>query len=121
MSRAGRLALLALALAGEPARAQLSSDPEAPAPPLAAAQWRAEKCARYARDWGEALSRMGRDGLSQTFLRDHDAFLGRGCEDPRAVCPRSKAELDLANVLVLRAMNAGMASTFLPFACKSGR
>lgn len=79
--------------------------------------WRAEKCARYADAWAQALKRFGRAGLSAEYLARHDAFLARGCESPRDVCPRSKEELALANVMVLRAMNAGAASTFPPFAC----
>lgn len=99
-------ATLALLLLAGPAGAQDAAD------------WRKTKCERYARDWTEALRRFGNAGLSPDFLARHDAFLASGCDDPRDVCPRSKEELDLANVMVLRAMNAGTASTFLPFACK---
>ena len=109
MSRAARAAGLLLALAG-PASAQ----GEAPAP----GDWRAEKCARYRAAWDEALKRFTASGLSDDFLTAHEAFLARGCDDPRDVCPRSKEELALANVMVLRAMNAGTASTFPPFACR---
>lgn len=106
MSRARLLtALVALALAGE-ARA---FDP----PP----DWRVEKCARYRAAWDEALKRFGRAGVSEDFLARHAAFIARGCDDPRDVCPRSQEELALADVMTLRAMNAGTASTFLPFAC----
>jgi hypothetical protein len=105
MIRALVAAALAVGLAA-PARAQ---EP----PP----DWRVEKCARYGAAWSEALKRFGRAGLSEDFIARHDAFLARGCESPREVCPRSKEELSLANVMVLRAMNAGTASTFLPFAC----
>lgn len=100
-----RAALALLVLAG-PAGAQDAPD------------WRRTKCERYAKDWTEALRRFGKTGLSPDFLTRHDAFLASGCGDPRDVCPRSKEELDLANVMVLRAMNAGTASTFLPFGCK---
>jgi len=103
-------ALALVALLATPAAAQGSATSPPP-------DWRAEKCARYARDWAEALKRFGRAGLSDDFVARHDAFLARGCDDPREVCPRSKEELARANVMTLRAMNAGTASTFLPFAC----
>ena len=92
MIRALVAAALAVGLAA-PARAQ---EP----PP----DWRVEKCARYGTAWSEGLKRFRRAGQTEAF-------------NPREVCPRSKEELSLANVMVLRAMNAGTASTFLPFAC----
>jgi len=35
------------------------------------------------------------------------------------VCPRSPEEFARADIMTILAMNAGMASTFLPFACRS--
>jgi hypothetical protein len=86
-------------------------------PPLAES-WTVEKCNRYRKAWSDALERFGRKGLGPEFTDRHEAFLASGCATPPDVCPRSKEELDLANVLVIRAMNAGMGSTFLPFACR---
>lgn len=106
LATAATLALL-LAGAAAPARAQ-----DAPARP-----WTIEKCARYGDAWKEALTRFGRAGLSPDFLARHDAFLASGCLADPDVCPRSKEELALANIMVVRAMNAGAASTFPPFAC----
>lgn len=80
--------------------------------------WTAEKCTRYTKAWTDALARSGRQGLGKEFIERHEAFIAGGCTAQADVCPRSKEELDLANVLVIRAMNAGMASTFLPFACR---
>ncbi|WP_188908731.1 hypothetical protein [Salinarimonas ramus] len=80
--------------------------------------WSREKCARYATAWEEATTRMGREGLSAEFVTRHDAFVASGCLADADVCPRSEAELAMANVLVILAMNAGMASTFPPFACR---
>lgn len=113
--------LLLAALIGAAAPA-LASETQGPSPQASAptpnlSGWREEKCARYRAAWTQALSRFGRAGLSAAFLERHDAFLARGCEPPRDVCPSSKEELALANVMVLRAMNAGAASTFPPFAC----
>lgn len=86
--------------------------------PRAEPDWPAVKCARYTKSWNEALAKFGRKGLGEAFLRDHEAFLASGCTAKVDVCPRSKEELDLANVLVVLSMNQGMASTFVPFNCR---
>lgn len=80
--------------------------------------WPEARCARYAEATSEALARFGRDGIGEAFLARHDAFLAAGCRGRRDVCPRSRAELDLANALTVAAMNAGAASSFPPFACR---
>ena len=49
----------------------------------------------------------------------HEAFLQSGCTAPADVCPRSREEFEFADLLTVLAMNAGTASTFLPFACRS--
>jgi hypothetical protein len=76
------------------------------------------KCARYKTAWNEALVRRGTRGLGQDFLERHEAFLSSGCTTKGDVCPRSTEELELANIMVVAAMNAGTASTFPPFACR---
>lgn len=110
MTAALRIAALGLLiLCGPmPAAAQVSR----------AENWPAVKCERYGKAWTEALARRGRAGLSPEFVTRHEAFLASGCTARGDVCPRSKEELDLANVLVVMAMNENMASTFLPFACR---
>ena len=80
--------------------------------------WPEVKCERYGKAWTEALARRGRQGLSPEFVERHEAFLASGCTAPADVCPRSSEELDLANIMVVAAMNAGTASTFPPFACR---
>jgi hypothetical protein len=93
------------------------------ATPLAAQQpdprtWTEEKCARYRSAWVNLLSRRGgTQGLGTKFVASHEAFLASGCTRKGEVCPQSGPELDVANMLVIAAMNAGTASTFLPFAC----
>ncbi|MGL4325664.1 MAG: hypothetical protein ACRCTD_16645 [Beijerinckiaceae bacterium] len=80
--------------------------------------WSQIKCDRYRADWRDALRRFGTNALSASFIAAHDECLALGCPTPGHVCPRSPQELALANILTVRAMNAGMASTFLPFRCQ---
>jgi hypothetical protein len=103
-------ALLAAALAGS-----VSSAVAQTMPPKS---WPEVKCERYGKAWSEALVRRGRLGLSPEFIERHEAFLASGCTNRADVCPRSAAELDMANIMVVAAMNAGTASTFPPFACR---
>lgn len=79
--------------------------------------WPEIKCSRYKAAWLEDLRRRGTTGLSQDFVASHEAFIASGCTTQGHVCPRTEAELDLANILTMQAMNFGTASTFLPFAC----
>jgi hypothetical protein len=106
-----RLAAIAAILALLSQRSLAQTEPPS-------SSWSEVKCARYTKDWTEALARRGRAGLSADFIERHEAFLASGCTARADVCPRSGEELDLANILVLRAMNAGTASTFLPFSCR---
>jgi hypothetical protein len=80
--------------------------------------WPEVKCERYGKAWSEALARRGTKGLGQDFVERHEAFLASGCTARADVCPRSSEELDMANIMVVAAMNAGTASTFPPFACR---
>ena len=80
--------------------------------------WSEVKCERYKKAWSDSLARRGTKGQGQAFIDSHEAFLASGCSIRGGVCPRSAEELDLANILVIAAMNAGTASTFLPFACR---
>ena len=79
--------------------------------------WGEEKCARYTKAWSEALRRKGPQGLGSEFIQRHDAFLASGCARGIGVCPRSAEELEMANIMIIAAFNAGMASTFTPFTC----
>jgi hypothetical protein len=83
-----------------------------------ARNWNAEKCERYRASWGEAMTRFGTNGLGEDFLARHAAFLASGCRNRPAVCPRSEQELALADAMTIAAMNAGAASSFVPFACR---
>jgi hypothetical protein len=83
-----------------------------------APSWGETKCARYAAAWSDAAERFGSNGLGPEFLERHERFLASGCTTSPDVCPRSPEELEMANALIVAAMNAGAASTFPPFACK---
>lgn len=100
--------------------ASLVLSPAAPgfAQPRPPENWPAVKCERYTKAYAEALAKFGRKGLGQPFLDAHEAFLTSGCSIRGEVCPRSAEELNLANVMVIMGMNQGMASTFMPFACR---
>lgn len=82
--------------------------------------WRETKCERYRQAWTEVKRRFGTEGLGPAFIAHHDAFIASGCTADADVCPLSAREVEIANVLTIAAMNAGTASTFLPFACKTG-
>lgn len=100
-----RRAVLIIALAVAPATAETGDE------------WSQRKCALYADAWPRALEAVGRDGISDAFIATHDAFIAEGCVMRGAVCPQTPQEYRLADMLTIAAMNEGMASTFLPFAC----
>ncbi|MGX9966505.1 hypothetical protein ACVFYP_24490 [Roseomonas sp. F4] len=102
-----------LALAAALLLAPVAGQAQAPA----SRDWNAEKCARYAEMWPEALARFGRAGLSAEFLDRHETFLESRCRSRVEVCPRSPQELALADAMTIAAMNAGTASSFVPFRC----
>ena len=108
-------ALLAVACASDVSDAVAQNTSPKSWPPKS---WPEVKCERYGKAWTEALTRRGRQGLSLEFVERHEAFLASGCTTRADVCPRSTEELDLANIMVVAAMNAGTASTFPPFACR---
>jgi hypothetical protein len=79
--------------------------------------WRAEKCRIYESSWSQALEFFSSDNINYNFLAGNENFIAGGCLEPGNVCPRSDQELDIANALTIAMMNAGAASTFLPFKC----
>lgn len=109
MARAFRLLILLPLLALAPTATAAAQNSDA---------FAAAKCARYRSATEDALRRWGREGLSAEFLAAHSAFIAGGCQGPPSVCPRPGRETDFANAMTVRAMNAGMASTFLPWACR---
>lgn len=97
-----RLVAFALMLAAQPAMAR---------------SWTEEKCDIYGQAWAEAVRTRGTADLSPDFLAAHDAFLASSCRE-RAVCPRSAAEVAMADLMTIMAVNARIAGTFLPFICR---
>jgi hypothetical protein len=110
-ARFGRMGLLAIMLAFGSTMAVAQQG--------GSTDWPTEKCNRYKKAYDQSIARLGKKGLGAEFLASHDAFLASNCQARAEVCARSKEELDLANRLVVMAMNSGMSSTFLPFNCRS--
>lgn len=79
--------------------------------------WAQKKCEIYRTYWAELLAKRGKQGLGEAFLARNEAFIASGCSIRGDACPRSPQELDAANTLTILTMNAGMASTFVPFSC----
>ena len=80
--------------------------------------WVEQKCATYAAAWTQALDLFGSDRMNYAFIAGNENFIASGCRPVGDFCPRSDQELDIANALTLALMNAGTASTFLPFRCE---
>jgi hypothetical protein len=110
--RAHETTALALALA-------VAMPIAAPAQEAREANWAQVKCERYERAYRDSVARLGTGGLGAGFLSGHESFFASGCKKQADVCPKSPEELRMANTLVIRGMNEGMASTFFPFACRT--
>ncbi len=59
----------------------------------------------------------GASQINYGFIAPNESFIASGCREAGMACPRSAVELEIANALTLAMMNAGAASTFLPFRC----
>jgi hypothetical protein len=79
--------------------------------------WQAEKCRIFETAWAKALDFFGSDNLNYNFIAQNENFIASGCSAEAGLCPRSSQELEIANALTIEMMNAGAASTFLPYAC----
>jgi hypothetical protein len=80
--------------------------------------WIEEKFFRYRQAWNDLLARRGTHGLSKDFFAQHTAYVEGGCTAKADVCPSTEKDLEFANILTIRAVNAETASSFLPFACR---
>lgn len=92
----------------------------AAATPASGETWTERKCRIYREGWTRLIAARGTQGLGKVFLERHQAFIDGGCTGRADVCPVSPAEFDVANTMIVLAMNAGTASTFPPFACRAG-
>ncbi len=89
----------------------------APAQDSADLAWSARKCALHDRAWQAALRMQGPAGIGAEFSDRNAAFVAAGCLGERNVCPRSAAELALADLLTVMVVSEGIAGTCLPFGC----
>jgi hypothetical protein len=80
--------------------------------------WQTKKCDVYAKALAEILDHVGRQGVSEHFLTQNQAFIDSGCLADVDACPESEAEIEIANGLTIATMNAGAASSFSPFRCR---
>lgn len=79
--------------------------------------WAEQKCSAYRTAWERALSAYDNTQMNYGFIAANENFIAAGCTGAPSACPRSSVELEVANALTLAMMNAGTASTFLPFRC----
>ncbi len=79
--------------------------------------WQAKKCMTFEQNWTKALKFFGSDDLNYNFIAQNENFIASGCTESPPICPQSNQELDIANALTIAMMNAGAASTFLPYRC----
>lgn len=89
----------------------------APAMGQEQAGWVEQKCRAYEAAWTQALDTYGSEQMNYAFIAGNENFIAGGCTAPADICPRSNQEIEIANALTLALMNAGTASTFLPFKC----
>lgn len=83
-----------------------------------AQDWTAQKCDLYTQAWNWVLETQDMTGVRAVFIEEHQSFIDAGCDHAIEICPVGKPELKLADLLTVLSMNEGMASTFVPFACK---
>lgn len=82
--------------------------------------WQIEKCEIYRKSWERALDFFGTDNVNYDFIAQNENFVASGCTAPSNVCAKSTQELEIADALTIAMLNAGAASTFLPFRCRDG-
>lgn len=80
-----------------------------------------QKCERYKNLWLSLTGKTDKAGFSPSFFQSHEDFINGGCLDYSGVCPTTAKDLDFANKLTVGAMSSGLASTFLPFKCRTLR
>lgn len=82
-----------------------------------AVSWAEQKCSVYEGAWERVVGAAEASQINYAFIAANENFIASGCTEAGMACPRSAVELEIANALTLAMMNAGAASTFLPFRC----
>jgi hypothetical protein len=102
-----------------PGAAGALADDEAGQTQATRSAWQIEKCAVYQTALAEILDHVGRDGVSPLFLARNTEFIESGCLADVDACPQTDKDVEIANGLTIATMNAGAASSFSPFRCRS--
>lgn len=116
----GRAVRLALALAfGLVAVTAARAEDEAGETASTRSAWQVEKCEVYRQAFTEIVEHVGREGVSASFLERNTEFIDSGCLAAVDACPQTDKDIEIANGLTIATMNAGAASSFSPFRCRS--
>ncbi len=122
------LTVLALVLSGDaradnalPFRETESRAEQATPPGEPPTAWQIRKCEVFAEAWSKALPSYPANDVSASFIADNQHFIAVTCRSNAAICPQSASEIAIANRLTFATMNAGAASSFVPYRCPSLR
>jgi hypothetical protein len=85
----------------------------------ARSDWQRKKCAVFEAAFADLVKGLGTDGASDAFLAGSRAYIDSGCLSDVDACPQTEKDFSIANGLTIATMNAGAASTFSPFRCRS--
>lgn len=99
--------------------ADASAEDEAGETQATRSAWQIEKCEVYKTALADILDHVGRDGVSPLFLARNTEFIESGCLKNVDACPQTDKDVEIANGLTIATMNAGAASSFSPFRCRS--
>ncbi len=117
-----RKALAAFALAAPAVAASVyaaQAQLQAGETPATRSAWQIEKCEVYRQALSDILDHVGAKGASPLFLARNEAFIASGCLADIDACPLTDKDVEIANGLTIATMNAGAASSFSPFRCRS--
>jgi hypothetical protein len=114
----GRLGLALALVAAMTATSALAIEQEPGTTAEARSDWQRKKCDVYAKALTDILDHVGREGVSDRFLAENQAFIASGCLADVDACPETEDDIEVANGLTIATMNAGAASSFSPFRCR---
>lgn len=81
--------------------------------------WQKKKCRVFETAFADLTKRLGTEGTSAAFLEGNRAYIESGCLADVDACPQTELDIEIANGLTIATMNAGAASTFSPFRCRT--